>query len=67
LADEPTGNLDQQAGQQVMQLLTELALQANSCILMVTHSEQCAEFMQQRWHLENQQIIVNPTHKKQQD
>jgi putative ABC transport system ATP-binding protein len=67
LADEPTGNLDQQAGQQVMQLLTELALQANSCILMVTHSQECAAFMQQRWHLENQQIIVNPTNKKQQD
>lgn len=61
LADEPTGNLDQQAGMQVMQLLTDLAKQANCCILMVTHSEECAQFMQHRWHVENQQIIVNPS------
>ena len=66
LADEPTGNLDQHAGMQVMQLLTDLAQQANCCILMVTHSEQCAEFMQHRWHVENQQIVVNPIDKKQQ-
>jgi putative ABC transport system ATP-binding protein len=27
---------------------------------MVTHSEQCAAFMQHRWHVENQQIVINP-------
>ena len=57
LADEPTGNLDQQSGLQVMQLLTDLAKQANSCILMVTHSPQCAEFMQYHWRVDNQAII----------
>ena len=64
LADEPTGNLDQHAGMQVMQLLTDLAQQANCCILMVTHSEECAQFMQHRWHVENQQIVVNPIDNK---
>ena len=49
---------------QVMQLLTDLAKQANCCILMVTHSEECAQFMQQRWHVENQQIVVNAIDKK---
>ncbi|QIR13607.1 ABC transporter ATP-binding protein [Shewanella aestuarii] len=57
LADEPTGNLDEQAGMQVMALLTQLAKQTNTCILMVTHSDQCAEFMQTRWHLQQGQII----------
>jgi putative ABC transport system ATP-binding protein len=57
LADEPTGNLDEQAGMQVMSLLTELAKQANTCILMVTHSEQCARFMQTRWHLQQGHIV----------
>ncbi|UJF21773.1 ABC transporter ATP-binding protein [Shewanella sp. OMA3-2] len=57
LADEPTGNLDEHAGMQVMSLLTELAKQANTCILMVTHSEQCAQFMQTRWHLQQGHII----------
>ena len=59
LADEPTGNLDQYAGMQVMQLLTELAQQANCCILMVTHSAQCAAFMDHHWQVDNQQIMVS--------
>lgn len=51
LADEPTGNLDETSGQQVMHLLTSLAKQTNTGILMVTHSNECADFMQTRWHL----------------
>lgn len=52
LADEPTGNLDQNAGEQVMALLCQLAAEANTSILMVTHSETCANFMTRRWHLD---------------
>lgn len=56
LADEPTGNLDEKSGQQVMQLLCELAKAANTTILMVTHSNTCANYMQRRWHLEQGKI-----------
>ena len=52
LADEPTGNLDEKAGTQVMTLLTQLAKESQTSILMVTHSNECAAFMQRRWHLE---------------
>lgn len=52
LADEPTGNLDEKAGTQVMSLLTQLAKESQTSILMVTHSNECAAFMQRRWHLE---------------
>ena len=52
LADEPTGNLDEKAGKQVMALLTQLAQESQTSILMVTHSNECAAFMQRRWHLE---------------
>ena len=62
LADEPTGNLDEQAGMQVMALLTDLAKQSNTCILMVTHSDQCAAFMQTRWHLQQGHIIETHVH-----
>ncbi|ABZ75294.1 ABC transporter related [Shewanella halifaxensis HAW-EB4] len=56
LADEPTGNLDEKAGQQVMTLLTLLARESNTAILMVTHSSECAAFMKRRWHLEKGKI-----------
>ncbi|GIU52243.1 MULTISPECIES: ABC transporter ATP-binding protein [Shewanella] len=56
LADEPTGNLDEKAGQQVMQLLCELAQMANTTVLMVTHSNTCANYMHRRWHLEQGKI-----------
>ncbi|OPH54183.1 ABC transporter ATP-binding protein [Vibrio campbellii] len=46
LADEPTGNLDQKAGLEVMKLLSEITSQGNTAVLLVTHSSECAEFMQ---------------------
>ena len=57
LADEPTGNLDQSAGQQVMSLLCELAAEAGSTVLMVTHSNECAAFMQRHWQLKQGKIV----------
>ncbi|MGL5358519.1 MAG: ABC transporter ATP-binding protein, partial [Shewanella sp.] len=59
LADEPTGNLDDSAGQQVMALLCELAKASHTSILMVTHSETCAAFMQKRWHLSQGNVAVS--------
>ncbi|WP_076416534.1 ABC transporter ATP-binding protein [Shewanella sp. UCD-KL12] len=56
LADEPTGNLDQAASLEVMQLLCELAAEHDTSILMVTHSLECADFMQRRWHLDNGKV-----------
>jgi putative ABC transport system ATP-binding protein len=41
LADEPTGNLDQQSGQQIMQLFRELN-RNGSTILFITHDEELA-------------------------
>jgi putative ABC transport system ATP-binding protein len=38
LADEPTGNLDQSAGEQVLELMISLAREEGSSLLLVTHS-----------------------------
>ncbi|MEJ2503215.1 MAG: ABC transporter ATP-binding protein [Gemmatimonadota bacterium] len=40
LADEPTGNLDRETGQTVLDLLESLARSSDKTVLIVTHSEQ---------------------------
>ena len=42
LADEPTGNLDRQTGQQVMRLIKDMQQAHNVAVVMVTHDESAA-------------------------
>jgi putative ABC transport system ATP-binding protein len=42
LADEPTGNLDEETGRQVLALLDKLTRQAGKNLIMVTHSKENA-------------------------
>jgi len=53
LADEPTGNLDENSSLEVMGLFSDLVKQAGSSLLMVTHSQAMAEFMDRRVWLHN--------------
>lgn len=43
LADEPTGNLDEQNTQEVVKLLLELAHKEQRCVIIVTHENDVAE------------------------
>jgi putative ABC transport system ATP-binding protein len=43
LADEPTGNLDREAGEVVLDLLDELVREEGSALMTVTHSRRVAE------------------------
>jgi ABC-type lipoprotein export system ATPase subunit len=49
LADEPTGNLDEESGRRVMDLLLGLAREQGSAVLYVTHSRELAEAADAIW------------------
>ncbi len=56
LADEPTGNLDRDAAQAVMALLSRLHLELNKTIVMVTHDPRAAEYAQEILHLDKGKV-----------
>lgn len=43
VADEPTGNLDSNTSDEVIQIFENLARERNKCVIMVTHNERLAE------------------------
>ena len=43
LADEPTGNLDKENGEAVVQILRDLAHKQGYCVIIVTHNPEIAE------------------------
>jgi ABC-type lipoprotein export system ATPase subunit len=51
LADEPTGNLDDEHGRRVMDLLLALARAEGRSLLYVTHSREFAALADETWHL----------------
>lgn len=57
LADEPTGNLDSSNGDEVMRLLGDLN-EAGTTIVMVTHSQFCAEFANRVVRMLDGQIVT---------
>lgn len=44
LADEPTGNLDSKASEEILKLLKKINLERGKTIIMVTHSEEATKF-----------------------
>lgn len=51
LADEPTGNLDEETAAEVMAQMRALVAQTGAALVMVTHSPKLAEQMDRRAHL----------------
>lgn len=43
LADEPTGNLDEDTAREIIELLKKTAHELGKCVIVVTHSKQLAE------------------------
>lgn len=58
-ADEPTGNLDEETGEKVVQLLFELNQEANTTLVIVTHDLELAQRNQRILRLKGGKIIAN--------
>ena len=56
LADEPTGNLDSQTGEEIMSILTTLHTEHNNTLVMITHEADIAHHCQRIIHLKDGQI-----------
>ncbi|HKV35862.1 MAG TPA: ABC transporter ATP-binding protein [Pyrinomonadaceae bacterium] len=56
LCDEPTGNLDQRSAEVVAGMLLDIHRQANTILIVVTHSADLAARFPQRFELRNQQL-----------
>ena len=60
LADEPTGNLDEETGEGIHQLLTELNQKLGIAAIVVTHNVRLAERMPRRLRL-HEGLVVDAT------
>jgi putative ABC transport system ATP-binding protein len=60
LADEPTGNLDTENGESILQLLRELSGQDGQTVLMATHSDEAAQSAQRIVQMRDGRIRNEP-------
>ncbi len=61
LADEPTGNLDENTGESVLGLLDRLTRQAGKNLVMVTHSAESAGRADRVFHLREGKVEYDPS------
>ena len=57
LADEPTGNLDKESGDNIMRLFSRINKVKGMTILQVTHNEACASYGNRIVRLENGKVV----------
>lgn len=57
LGDEPTGNLDEQMAQEIIQILQKSAHEENKCVIVVTHSKQVVEGADVVLRLEKKRLL----------
>ncbi|MFJ8511964.1 ABC transporter ATP-binding protein [Lysinibacillus xylanilyticus] len=58
IADEPTGNLDQETSMEIIELFKDLAHKENKCIIVVTHSQEVARQSDKAIYLKNKNLVV---------
>lgn len=64
LADEPTGNLDNETGAQVLDLLQHLVRNAGKSLIVVTHNQDIITLADRIYYLINGRLEVTPTSRR---
>ena len=62
LADEPTGNLDSESSEAVMELLCRIHRDQGMTILLVTHNDEVAKLADRQIHMRDGQIVLDSGH-----
>ncbi len=62
IADEPAGNLDSKAAEEMMTLLTDLNNKAKRTIILVTHNQECWDLGNRRLEMKDGRIIGDENH-----
>lgn len=57
IADEPSGNLDTETEESMMQLLVDLAHEENKCVIIVTHSKKVSSYADEIWGMNKGQLL----------
>jgi putative ABC transport system ATP-binding protein len=60
LADEPTGNLDSENGQKILDLMKQASTDFNTTVIMVTHNPQVAELGNRKFEIRDGRL-TEPT------
>jgi putative ABC transport system ATP-binding protein len=57
LADEPTGNLDEDTGKTVMEMIFKLTKLNNTSLILVTHDQELAQLCERTLHLQHGVLV----------
>ncbi|MBO1305167.1 ABC transporter ATP-binding protein [Enterococcus sp. 669A] len=58
LADEPTGNLDEEMEQEIVDIFRDLAFTHNKCVIVVTHSKEIAKQSDKTFYLKQGELVA---------
>lgn len=61
LAEEPTGNLDKAIGENVIEILRQLAHQQRFCVVVVIHNLEIAERSDKVWSMSDGVLVEQVT------
>jgi putative ABC transport system ATP-binding protein len=57
MADEPTGNLDTQSGEEIMELLLKLNRESKTTLIIVTHDPEIAQLTRRMIHIRDGVVV----------